>query len=618
MSAPGAGPPDRALTERMCATLVHRGPDGHGLYADDRAALGMRRLAIVDVAGGRQPVRSEDGTVVAVCNGELYNYRELRDGLRARGHRLTSDGDAECLVHLYEEHGDDLVRHLRGMFAFALWDARRGRLLLARDRVGKKPLYWRADGAGLAFASEAKALLADPALDRRLDPVALHHYLTYGYVPAPGSIFAGVAKLPPGHVLTWQAGKVHIGRYWRLGSEPREVPDEPEARLRELLLDAVRVRLAGERPVGAFLSGGVDSSAVVAAMARLSPEPVRTFSIGFADAAFDERPYARLVAERYGTEHHELVVEAPSADLLARIAWHFDEPFADSSAVPSFQVAALAAGRATVVLNGDGGDEVFGGYSRYTLAQALRHVPALGFPAAFDRLGSRLTGVHHRLGRAVRTLGLGPADRYTTVMSLFTPAQKARLYHPDRPPGPAGVDSLAIARDEWERSRAAAGAGRAMDVDLYTYLPGDLLAKVDVTTMAHSIEARSPLLDQHLMAFAGALPQHLKASGRGTKVLLRRALAGWLPAPVLARPKRGFAIPVAAWLRGPLRDPAHDLLTGPTASGRGLFDPAAVRALLERHAAGHDEAPRIWALMQLELWHRAFVDHAPRAAALPV
>ncbi|GAA3295688.1 hypothetical protein GCM10020218_077270 [Dactylosporangium vinaceum] len=357
---------------------------------------------------------------------------------------------------------------------------------------------------------------------------------------------------------------------------------------------------------------------MVAAMARLSPEPVRTFSIGFADAAFDERPYARLVAERYGTEHHELVLEAPSADLLARIAWHFDEPFADSSAVPSFQVAALAAGRATVVLNGDGGDEVFGGYSRYTLAQALRHVPALGFPAAFDRLGSRLTGVHPRLGRAVRTLGLAPADRYTTVMSLFTPAQKARLYHPDRPPGPAGVDSLAIARDEWERSRAAAGAGRAMDVDLYTYLPGDLLAKVDVTTMAHSIEARSPLLDQHLMAFAGALPQHLKASGRGTKVLLRRALAGWLPAPVLARPKRGFAIPVAAWLRGPLRDPAHDLLTGPTAGGRGLFDPAAVRGLLERHAAGHDEAPRIWALMQLELWHRAFVDQAPRAAALPV
>ncbi|MFI5914827.1 asparagine synthase (glutamine-hydrolyzing) [Dactylosporangium sp. NPDC051541] len=615
MSAPGAGPPDRALAERMCDALAHRGPDARGLYTDDRAALGMRRLAIIDVAGGRQPVRNEDGTVVAVCNGELYNYRELRAGLLARGHRLTSGGDAECLVHLYEEHGDELVHRLRGMFAFALWDARRGRLLLARDRVGKKPLYWRPDGAGLAFASEAKALLEDPALARRLDPVALHHYLTFGYVPAPMSSFDGVCKLPPGHRLTWQDGTIHVGRYWRLDSTPRPVPEEPAARLRELLLDAVQVRLVGERPVGAFLSGGVDSSAVVAAMARLSPAPVRTFSVGFADTAFDERPYARMVADRYGTEHHELVVEAPTAELLTRIAWHFDEPFADSSAVPSFHVAALAAGEVTVVLNGDGGDEVFGGYSRYTLMHALRHVPPLGFPAAFDRLGDRLTGAHHRFGRAVRPLGLGPADRYTTVMSIFTPFETRRLYHPDLRAHLSEVDSQALVRAEWSRSPAT-GAGRAMDVDLYTYLPGDLLAKVDVTTMAHSLEARSPLLDQHLMAFAAALPQRLKVSARGTKILLRRAVADWLPASILTRPKKGFSIPVAAWLRGPLHDLARDLLTDTTARDRALFDPAAVRALLDRHAAGRDEGPRIWALMQLELWHRAFVDRPARYAAV--
>ena len=326
--------PDAALVRHMCDSLDHRGPDGFGLHEDDGAAVGMRRLAIIDVAGSQQPVYNEDRTVAAVFNGELYNFRELREGLRRRGHRFTTRGDSECLVHLYEDYGDDLMHQLRGMFAFAIWDAAARRLLLARDRVGKKPLYWREDGTSLAFGSELKALVADPALHRRIDPVALHHYLTYQYVPAPWSIYQDVRKLPPGHLLAWQDGVTKVRRYWKLDCTQRPTTSIPEAagQLRSLLLDATRVRMLSERPLGAFLSGGIDSSAVVAAMARQAPEPVKTFSIGFEEGKFDERPAARQLARHYGTDHHEFVVTSSARDILPTLAWHFDEPFADASA----------------------------------------------------------------------------------------------------------------------------------------------------------------------------------------------------------------------------------------------------------------------------------------------
>ena len=376
-----AGRPDAGLVRRMCDTLVHRGPDGSGFHDDDHAALGMRRLAIIDVAGSQQPVYNEDRTVAAVFNGELYNFPELREDLRRRGHRFVTNGDSECLVHLYEDYGDDLVHHLRGMFAFAIWDAAARRLLLARDRVGKKPLYWREDGASLAFGSELKALVADPAVHRRIDPVALHHYLTYQYVPAPWSIYQGIQKLPPGHLLSWQDGVTKVSRYWRLDCTQRPVTSIPEAaeQLRYLLLDATKVRMLSERPLGAFLSGGLDSSAVVAAMARQTSGPVKTFSIGFEDGQFDERAHARRLAEFYGTDHQEFVVTPAAMDVLPTLAWHFDEPFADASAIPSFYVARMSSQHVTVVLTGDGGDESFGGYQRYALMGMTGRIPVPTF-----------------------------------------------------------------------------------------------------------------------------------------------------------------------------------------------------------------------------------------------
>jgi asparagine synthase (glutamine-hydrolysing) len=614
------GGPDRAdrgkLVQRMCEVIVHRGPDGDGLHTDDRAALGMRRLAVIDVAGGQQPVRNEDGTVVAVFNGELYNFPELRSHLLRRGHRLASEGDSECLVHLYEEHGDDLVHLLRGMFAFAIWDIRRGRLLLARDRVGKKPLYWRADGADLWFASEAKSLLEDPGFDRRLDLVAMHHYLTYQYVPAPWSIYQGVRKLPPGHLLTFCDGVAKVRRYWRLDFTPDPVDDERSAaaHLRELLLEAVRVRMVSERPLGAFLSGGVDSSTVVAAMARQSATPVRTFSIGFDEARYDERRYARMVAQRYGTDHHELVVTPSVVDLLPRMAWHFDEPFADSSAIPSFYVARLGREHVTVVLGGDGGDECFGGYDRYRVMQALARVPRLRPAWPFDRLGAALVShgearsTVHRVGRGLQLLGRPAQQRYAPLMSVFDAAQKADLYTDALRAELSDVDSWQLAEAAYRSSCGADEVGRLIDLDVNTYLPGDLLAKVDISTMANSLEARSPLLDHQLMEWAARLPTRFKVRGGTTKYLMKRAVADWLPAEVIDRPKKGFGVPLAGWLRGQLRDLSWSVLTDTTARSRGLFRPEAVTALLRRHASGVDESRRLWALVQFELWHRRFLD----------
>ncbi len=610
--------PDLRLVRGMCETIVHRGPDGAGFHEDANAALGMRRLAIIDVLGGQQPVYGCDRAVVAVFNGELYNFAELRAHLRTRGHRLAGDGDTECLVHLYEEYGDDLVHHLRGMFAFAIWDAGKRRLLLARDRVGKKPLYWRADAGSIRFASELKALVRDPAVPRELDLTALDRYLTYKYVPAPLSIYTGLSKLPPAHVLTWQDGTATVRRYWRLDAAPRTVAgslDDAAARLRELLLEATRIRMVSERPLGAFLSGGIDSSAVVAAMARHSREPVKTFCIGFDDDRYDERVHARAVAEHCGTEHHELVVTPSALDVLPSLAWHFDEPFADASAIPSFYVARLSRQRVTVVLTGDGGDESFGGYPRYALmaGRAGLPVPAPARPV-LRGVGSALAGLlparsaARRAARGVELLGAPMARRYARFMSPFTIAQKHSLYTDGLRAHLAGSDPLDLIDEAYAASHADTVTGRVIDVDVNTYLPGDLLVKADITTMANSLEARSPLLDHVLMEWAAGLPLSYKVRGGRTKYLLRHAVAPWLPAELAGRPKKGFSVPLARWLRTDLRDLAHDLLTDRTARSRGLFRPPAVAELLRQHAAGIDHASRLWALMQFELWHRMFVD----------
>jgi asparagine synthase (glutamine-hydrolysing) len=618
--------PSAELVHRMCEVLAHRGPDGAGFHEDEHAVLGMRRLAIIDVAGGDQPVYNEDATIAAVFNGELYNFVELRADLRRKGHRFTSDGDTECLVHLYEEYGDDLVRRLRGMFAFAIWDRRRGRLLLARDRIGKKPLYWRTHGGSLSFASELKSLVQDPGLRRDVDLVALHHYLTYQYVPAPWSILQGVSKLPPGHTLIWQDGACEVRRYWRLDCTPHDCgEDEAAARLRELLLEATRVRMISDRPLGAFLSGGIDSSAVVAAMARQSSSRVKTFSIGFDAKGFDERRYARMLARRYDTEHHEMVVEPSALAILPTLTWHFDEPFADSSAIPSFYVAQLSREHVAVVLNGDGGDECFGGYRRYLAMKWARCIPMV--PALRPRLAGIGSLIVSRtaarsplrtVGRAVELLGHHPASRrYARLMSCFTPEQKAALYSDHLRARLADVASHQILEEAFAASRAGSDTGRIMDVDANTYLPGDLLVKMDIATMANSVEARSPFLDHHLMEWAAGLPADLKIRSGTTKYLLKRAVADWLPAELIGRPKMGFGVPLADWLRTELRELSWDLLTDDTARSRGLFRPDAVAALLRQHNGDRDNSARLWTLIQFELWHRRFVDDPAETAGRP-
>jgi asparagine synthase (glutamine-hydrolysing) len=614
--------PDADLVRRMCDVLIHRGPDGTGVHEDGHAALGMRRLAVIDLEGGGQPVYNEDGTVVAVFNGELYNFGALRRELRTRGHRLATNGDTECLVHLYEDSGDDLVHRLRGMFAFAVWDGRERRLLLARDRVGEKPLFWRTDGATLSFGSELKSLVQDPMVRRELDPVALHHYLTCQYVPAPWSIYRGIHKLPPGHLLVWQDGEVKVSRYWRLDCSPRQVGSEAEAagQLRDHLLDATRVRMVSERPVGAFLSGGIDSSAIVAAMARQTTEPLKTFSIGFGDERFDERRYARMLAERYGTDHHELVVSPSAREVLPALSWHYDEPFADSSAIPSFYVARMSREHVTVVLNGDGGDEIFGGYRRYLLMARAARVPSLSLlKRPLDRVGASLAtrGARQsplrKAGRVLELLGHPAPRRYARLMSYFTPEQKNALYSDAFREQFGHVDSYELFDEAFADSRADSDVGRVMDVDVNTYLPGDLLVKTDIATMANSLEARSPFLDHHLMEWAAGLPSRLKVRSGTTKYLLKKAVADWLPPELVTRPKMGFAVPLATWLRTDLSDLSWDVLTDHTASSRGLFRPEAVTELLCEHRDGRDHSDRIWALVQFELWHRAFVD-APRQA----
>jgi asparagine synthase (glutamine-hydrolysing) len=608
--------PDARLVRRMCDRMVHRGPDGSGFHENGQSALGMRRLAIIDVAGSQQPVYNEDRTVAAVFNGEIYNFAELRERLRARGHSLTTNGDTECLVHLYEDYGEDLVHRLRGMFAFAIWDARAKRLLLARDRVGKKPLYWREDGDSLAFGSELKALLADPDLAPGLDLVALHHYLTYQYVPAPWSIYEGIKKLPPGHLLSWQDGVAKVSRYWRLDCTERPVGSVPEEaeRLRSLLLDATKVRMLSERPLGAFLSGGLDSSAVVAAMARQTSQPVKTFSIGFEERRFDEREPARRLAEYYGTDHQEFVVTPAATDVLPMLAWHFDEPFADASAIPSFYVARMSSQHVTVVLTGDGGDESFGGYQRYVVMGMAGRVPVPQFTRRPLRsLGSSIvrrggSGALARFGRAAVMLAEPVPRRYARRMSYFAPEQKLALYSDALREQLAGVDSYELLCQAFEESRARSGVCRLMDVDVQTYLPGDLLPKVDITTMSCSLEARSPFLDHNLMEWAAGLPGRLKVRSRTTKYLLKHAIEPWLPSELITRQKQGFGVPLASWLRAELRDLSWDMLTDSTAKSRGLFRPEAVASLLSEHAQGINHSTRIWALIQFELWHRNFID----------
>ena len=620
-------PVERQTIESMCAAQVHRGPDARGMHFDDGVGLGIQRLRVIDLLTGDQPVSNEDGSVTVVLNGEIYNYRELRRRLRDSGHRLATEGDTEVIVHLYEELGPACVRELHGMFAFALWDSRRRQLMLARDRVGKKPLFYCELPGSLSFASELRALLVNPEVPREIDREAIDAYLAYGYVPAPMSAFAGVRKLRPASTLLYREGATSIERYWRLNYSRKRAPQparEVHGEIRDTIRRAVSRRMVADVPTGAFLSGGIDSSTVVAAMAESSSEPVKTFSIGFEDERFNELPQARLIAREFSTDHHELIVRPDAVEMLPGVVRQYGEPFADHSALPSFHLARFARERVTVALNGDGGDESFAGYERYTTNLALAgfdrlpHALRAAASAAARRapLGGDQSGLPSKLGRFAMAMELDPQSRYLAAQATFTAGERMRLYTPEY----SAMLELAHADEPlleaWRSSTATDLLDRLLDIDVDGYLPDDLLVKIDIATMAYSLEGRSPLLDHELMELAASLPPDLKASRGRRKRVLRSALRGWIPDEILDAPKRGFRLPVARWLREDLRGYAREVLLDPGAGLRDWAREDEVRRLLAEHADGTcDHGRRLWTLLVLELWHREIVG-SPSSTAL--
>jgi asparagine synthase (glutamine-hydrolysing) len=588
----------------MSATLAHRGPDSEGMFVDGGVGLAARRLSIIDLDTGDQPIANEDGTVVVVQNGELYNYEELTHKLVRAGHRFRTHGDTEVLVHAYEEWGPRFVERVRGMFAVALWDSRRRRLVLARDRFGIKPLYYRADDEGIMFASELRAL---PRGEIDLD--ALEGFLAFNSVPAPYSIFEGTRKLPPGHLLVWDGG-VELERFARPTPVPAgETRGEDEAELveelRTRLRDSVRAHLVSDVPVGVLLSGGVDSCALAALAADESSEPLRTFSIGFEERTFDELADARLVAERYGTQHRELVVRPDAALLLPALADAFDEPFADSSALPTYLVSQLAASDVKVALSGEGGDELFGGYYTYAadlLAERFGGAASLARPLV-ERLptSTRKVSFDYRAKRFVRAARLPALERHHGWKEIFSADARAELTGRR-----SAFDPVDLLRARYDETEGAELLARLQDVDLGTYLVDDLLVKTDRASMAHSLEARVPFLDSVVAGFALALPTRHKVRGLSKKRLLRKAVAPLLPDRIVNGRKRGFSIPAAAWLRGDLEPFARETLSPATLLRQGFFRPEPVQRLIDDHVAGREDLSRqLWGLLAFTLWHES-------------
>jgi asparagine synthase (glutamine-hydrolysing) len=603
--------PNRAAVRAMADALTHRGPDAEGIVTDGSIALGHRRLSILDLSpSGNQPMANEDRTLWSVVNGEIYNFPELRRDLEGRGHRFRSGSDSEIVVHLYEERGDDFVRDLRGMFALAVWDGPRRRLVLARDPLGKKPLYFARRPEGFAFSSEVASLLRGLPTRPAPDLAAIDRYLTLQYVPPPGTAFEGVGKLPAGHRLVVEpGGEPRLERYWRLSFAPRRFApaseEEAAEEVRPLLDEAVRRREVADVPVGAFLSGGVDSSLVVALMARGASRPVETFSIDFPGGG-GEVAWARLVAERWKTKHHELVVDPDMVAILPELVRRYGEPFADSSAVPVYYLAQLTRQHVTVALSGDGGDEVFGGYRRYLWDKLAREIRAAGvWSGPVRALLARLPGAGlHAVRRFAASLPDDAAARYLPLVAHFSPRDKERL-HP-RLGRPAGAADPVEAwfREILAASDAADEVNRLLDLDTQTYLPDDILVKVDIASMAHALEVRAPLLDQTLVEWMAGLPGRLKLRGLRGKRILRRVAQGLVPKAILTRKKRGFALPVDGWFRGQLRPMARDLLDSQSSQTQTLLDRAAIRQLLDEQDRGVDHGERLWNLLVLELWLR--------------
>jgi len=604
----------------MADVLYHRGPDGGGVHVQRNIGLAHRRLAIIDLREmANQPMCNEDGSIWVTFNGEIYNFQELRADLQQRGHQFRTSSDTEVILHAYEEYGQACVCHFRGMFAFAIWDGRTKTLFLARDRVGKKPLYYHVGSDRFLFGSEIKSILAEGSVVPRPDPISLDHYLTLQYIPAPQTAFQGILKLPAAHWLELRDGNVRIGRYWNLHYVPKRSISIGQA-LEEFtwhLQEAVRLRMISDVPLGAFLSGGMDSSAVVSAMTRMGVSGIRTFCAGFEQAEFDERLFAQNVATRLGTTHTDFLVQAPIKDILPRLVWHYDEPLGDSSAVPSYAVAELTRQYVTVVLNGDGGDESFAGYDRYLTDRRVRYgdiVPQgirrgvyqflKNFPPSWiQRQPLR------KLVRVAQVLALDPERRYAEWGAHFHRADRETLYSESFLRQISTSDPEGLFVQSFAETDANNSTDAALNADVNLYLADDLLVKMDRATMAHSLEARSPFLDHVLMEFAASLPVDMKLAGHKKKYLLKTSLRGIVPDEVFLRPKMGFCVPLAQWFREDLREMTYDVLLSTRARQRNYFKSKGIENILREHCReGLDHGTHLWDLLIMELWHRTFID----------
>ncbi len=615
-------PADPMLLQRMCDVIVHRGPDDEGKAFFPGAAVGMRRLSIIDLSTGAQPMYNEDGSLAIVFNGEIYNHVELRHELTAKGHRFRSRCDTEAILHAYEEYGTDCPNKLNGMFAFAVYDLRKRRLFLARDRIGIKPLYYSVDEDRLLFASELKSILQAPDVPREIDPCALDAFLTFEYIPGPMSIFKAVRKLPPGHWLLYEDGRVTIRPYWSFDYHSSELSEaELQRRLVELLEDAVRIRLMSDVPLGAFLSGGLDSSSVVAMMSRSSSEPVKSFSIGFSNATYNELPYARAVARAFGTEHHEEIITPDVAALTERILWMLDEPFGDFSVFPTYLVSQMARRYVTVALSGDGGDELLAGYDTYIaqkMAQRWRRLPSLLRRGLIEPLVELLPptekkkGLINRAKRFVEGVRLPEHLQHVRWMIFLQQAEKELLYSPDFSRQLTDYDSYGFIEEAFRQTASPDPLDQQEYVDIKTYLVDDILVKVDRMSMAVSLEARVPFLDYRFVEFAATIPSGLRLCGKRTKHILKEAMKDILPLQIIQRGKEGFSIPIKTWLKRELQPMMREALAPDKVRSAGFFSQRYIDKLIDEHLRGvENHSHRLWALMVFHMWYDLYMKPVP-------
>lgn len=617
-------PVEAGLMRKMAQTLKHRGPDDEGVYTKGGVGLALRRLSIIDLsAAAHQPMANEEQNIWIVFNGEIYNFPELKKELIKKGHRFSSASDTETILHLYEEYGKDCLKYLRGMFAFAIWDERKKRLFLARDRIGKKPLYYFHDNQSFIFASEIKAILEDSQVKRKVNFTAINHYLTFHYVPSPQTAFDNIFKLSPAHFLIWEKGKINIERYWTLKYEPKTNLTEKEA-CRQILTrleEATKVRLISDVPLGAFLSGGADSSSIVALMSKLTKEPVKTFSIGFEEGFYNELPFARMVAKAFNADYHEFLVKPKALEVLPQLVWHYGEPFADSSALPAFYVAQMAKDYVKVALNGDGGDENFGGYRRYYFDGLMNHYHKLPSLIREEILNKAIKTLPFTGSASVnlflqklKVLSKNSSDfqpqRHLWLLYWFNYNLKEKLYSSDFKERMKEKDPLELMTKSYkEFGNFTNSLNNMISVEVNTYLPDDLLVKMDVACMANSLEARSPLLDHKFMEFAATLPVGFKIKNGERKYIFKKALEKLLPKEIIYRKKKGFTPPVDEWFRGEMKDYAHQVLLDSKTLNRNYFKKEGITKLLNEHCqAKINYGEAIWALVFLELWHRTFID----------